>query len=259
MTDDLKGQIRDYARHVVDESDPVDLDGALARFQRAKNDPQINFGVTKVDRTSSLWRGWMFAAMSAAGVLFIVLLSSLAYRQASDSITPTDSQEGVDQRILDGFEGDGLSPDFSGNSSGNPTTREVTDWVAGDDGLGPAPLGEVMVLPGEHYLDFLSRDCEGCFLDARFMGPGLSDYGSGPWVAGRQFYVRQGFVASGSEPLGAGFDVELYLTRWNGPDMGDGVFELGQTYRFTSDYVIRAEAEECGPTYATQSGSVECE
>jgi hypothetical protein len=41
--------------------------------------------------------------------------------------------------------------------------------------------------------------------------------------------------------------------------VGEGVFELGQTYRFTSDYVIRGEAEECGPTYATQTGPVTCE
>lgn len=145
------------------------------------------------------------------------------------------------------------------NVSGNPTTAEPTDWQSGDDGLGPLTLGTKAELPGDHYLNFLSRDCTECFLDARFFGEGLSEFGSGPWVSGRQFHVRHGFINTGPESLGSGYSVNIYITRWDGPDVGEGVFELGQTYEFTPDYVVRETTDECGPTHDTQTGPVECE
>ena len=149
-------------------------------------------------------------------------------------------------------------PDAS-NVSGNPTTRAPTDWLAGDDGFGPLPLGTTAGLPSEHYLNFLSRDCDECFLDARFYGEGLSEFGSGPWVSGRQFFVRHGFVNTVTEPLGPGYSVNIFITRWDGPDVEDGSFELGQTYMFVPDYVVHGTTEECGPTHDGQAGPVNCE
>ncbi len=71
-------------------------------------------------------------------------------------------------------------------------------------------------------------------------------------MAGRPFYVREGFINNGSRPLGAGFDVVLYVTR----------MEAGRdepTVRYMSDYVLRGTTDRCGPTYATQSGPETCE
>ncbi len=158
-----------------------------------------------------------------------------------------------------GSDGDDPFGSYGSNRSGNPTTSEPTDWLAGDDGLAPLALGTKTILPGEHYLNFLSRDCADCFLDARFYGEGLSEFGSGPWVSGRQFFVRHGFPNTGTEPLGPGYSVNIYITRRSGPDLGEGVFELGQTYKFVPDYVVRETADECGPTYDGQTGPVDCE
>lgn len=145
------------------------------------------------------------------------------------------------------------------NESGNPTTAALSEWIAGEAAEGSSSRRIVTDAPDGPYLDFLSQDCPDCFRDARFKGPGLSDHGSGPWVAGRPFIVRQGFENDGDQPLGEGFDVEVFITRWEGPDLGRGVFELGVTYRFVSDYVVRTTADLCGPNYLQQTGSVECE
>lgn len=52
--------------------------------------------------------------------------------------------------------------------SENPSTTPITDWLPGDDGAGPLPLGEVDRLPGNLYLDFLAEFCHvpPCFRDA---------------------------------------------------------------------------------------------
>ena len=83
------------------------------------------------------------------------------------------------------------------------------------------------------------------------MDPQNPKLGSGVWTAGRPFYVREGFINNGAEPLGDGFDVVLYVTRMNGSKEA--------TYRYTSDYVMRGTSERCGPTYETQTGPATCE
>lgn len=127
---------------------------------------------------------------------------------------------------------------------------DVAAAVPGDDGSGPAPLGTVDDVPNEDRLDFLFEG-PGCFRDAHFIDPVDPGRGSGPWVAGRPFHVREGFINNGVLPLEEGFDVVLYVTR-----MADGP---EPTYRLTSDYVLRGAADRCGPTYRTQSKSETCE
>jgi hypothetical protein len=78
-------------------------------------------------------------------------------------------------------------------------------------------------------------------------------------MARQRFHVRHGFINNSADPLGEEFDVVMYLTRWSGPDPDEGGFELGQTYRFTSDYVLRGSSDECGPTYRTQTEPQTCE
>ena len=153
--------------------------------------------------------------------------------------------------------------------SENPSTTPITDWLPGDDGAGPLPLGEVDRLRGNLYLDFLADYCHvpPCFRDAEMKDLNNSPVDTFPLVDSA-FVVRHGFPNSGDEPLGEGYGIDVYITRRNGPNLEDGVFELGQTYKYTSDYVIHGTANECGPLYKEQRsplrdppqlGPVECE
>ncbi len=152
-------------------------------------------------------------------------------------------------------------PDASGASAtGGSPLPDVEGAVIGDDGSGPLALGTVDGLPNEDRLDFLFEFCgwytPDCFRDAHFMDPTNPSAGSGPWTSGRPFHIRHGFVNSGAEPLGDGFDVVVYVIRMDGAGAG---YEQGTTYRFQSDYVLRGEIDRCGPTYRSQTGPVTCE
>jgi len=89
------------------------------------------------------------------------------------------------------------------------------------------------------------------------MDPGGTGLGSGVFTADTPFYIREGFVNAGDEPLAEGFDVAVYVTELDAP--GKAGRSVGPTYRYTSDYVIRGSSEACGPTYETQTGPVTCE
>ncbi len=144
----------------------------------------------------------------------------------------------------------------------NPSTSQpdFTGALSGDDGAGPLPLGDVNDLPGVDYLDFLFEFCAPeCYRDAHFMDPTNPGVGSGPWTSGRSFHVRHGFVNNGDDPLPAGFGVTMYITRWGEYEGGSDEFAVGQTYRFTSDYVMRGPSERCGPGYKTQVTTQTCE
>jgi len=136
--------------------------------------------------------------------------------------------------------------------------------VAGDDGVGPLPLGAVNDLPGEDYLDFLFEECdwpgvEGCFRDAHFMSSDYPPQGSGEWVAGRPFHVRHGFINNGNQPLGDGFNVVIYVTPMDDAPSEFGGMPVGATVRYTSDYVLQGTSDQCGPTYKSQTELVTCE
>ena len=164
-------------------------------------------------------------------------------------------------------------------TSGTPLP-DIANAVLADDGGPPLPLGAVNTLPNEDRLNFLFEFCfDGCWRDAHFMDPENPDVGSGPWPTDRPFHVRHGFVNEGSEPLGAGFDVALYVFSIDesfeetepdaidesfeetepGRSTEDGAVAATQTSRYTSDFVLRGEAEHCGPTYKSQTGPVTCE
>ena len=134
--------------------------------------------------------------------------------------------------------------------------QDFAGSLPGDDGVGRLALGAIDALPNPDRLDFLFDNCTPtCNRDAHWMNPANPNMGSGSWTAGRPFHVREGFINDGPEPLGAGFDVVLYVTRLD--EGGDGVTH--PTYRLTSDYVVRGASDRCGPTYKTQQGTETCE
>jgi hypothetical protein len=133
--------------------------------------------------------------------------------------------------------------------TGGTPLPDMAAALPGDGGMGPLPLGSIDVVPDDTRLDFLFQ--LGCFRDAHWIDPQRPGMGSGVWTAGRPFHVREGFVNNGNAPLGEGFDVVLYVTRMSG--------QVGPTYRYTSDYVLRGTSDRCGPTYRTQTGPETCE
>jgi hypothetical protein len=127
---------------------------------------------------------------------------------------------------------------------------DIEGALPGDDGTGPLPVGAITEAPNPDRLDFLFE--LGDYRDAHWLDPEDPTLGSGVWTAGRPFHVREGFIINSADPLGAGFDVVLYVTRLEGgPD--------GRTYRYTSDYVLRGTSDRCGPLYKTQRRPETCE
>jgi hypothetical protein len=154
-----------------------------------------------------------------------------------------------------------LIADASGSASTSGTPQpDIAGATLGDSGVGPLPLGTVVELPGDDYLDFLFEFCWGdpCFRDAHFMKPGQPNQGSGPFESGRPFIVRHGYGNDSAEPLGGGFDVALYVFPMDQPGEFEGL-AVGNTVKYTSDYVVRGETDQCGPTYSSQTGTVQCE
>jgi len=144
----------------------------------------------------------------------------------------------------------------------NPSTitPDMAGALSGDDGSERLLRGAVGALPPGPRLDFLQEYCEpGCFRDAVAVSSDDSTIDVEGPSSDERFYVRHGFINNSAEPLGDEFDVVMYLTRWSGPALADGSFELVRTYRFVSDYSLRGTTEQCGPTYRTQTEPQTCE
>ena len=269
MKNDLEEQVRAYAVRVVDESDPVHLGEALAKVYDAELGVEVGRRARpRVPRLFPLVRrnSWAAGLAAAAVVLLLGLTPFLLGGGEAGDVTddlaqpesPTVPQE-PDLAVGQDPSEPTLTVDPL-NIPPNPTSAPLRgEWVEGDDGS-PRKLMEADdALWGGNYLDFLAVDYSGKFLDARFYGPGLPDAGDGAFRANTPFFVRHGFVNSGPGLLGPEYDVEVYVVRQEGPDLGDGIFQIGQTYRYTSDYVVMGMAEKCGPTFAIQTGPVDCE
>jgi len=156
-----------------------------------------------------------------------------------------------------------------------PTVVDPSDVVSGDDGQPPSEgdyatietgeprlaLGQANTLSDSVRLDFLAGTCDDttCYRDATFIHPDDSQLGSSYWIENTPFHVRHGFVNESETPLGDEFDVVLFITRREGPESGDGSFDLGQPYRFDTDYVLRGTAAKCGPGYWEQTEPQTCE
>jgi hypothetical protein len=156
----------------------------------------------------------------------------------------------------------GLQRQDVADATGGTPLPDIVGATLGDEGAGVSPLGVVTGLPEGAYLDFLYEfpcgepDC--WFRDAVFKDVNDPAMESGPFTSGTPFYVRHGFVNDAVEPLGDGFDVALYVFPMDQPGEYEGLAN-GVTVRYTSDYVIRGETDQCGPTYNSQTGAVSCE
>lgn len=101
--------------------------------------------------------------------------------------------------------------------------------VLGDDGFGLMLFGVVIDMLGGVCFDFLFELCGWCgfecFRDVYFID--LSDllFGFGGFMVGELFYVRYGFINSGEELFGEGFDFVFYVILFS---FGfEGVFNEG--------------------------------
>jgi hypothetical protein len=166
--------------------------------------------------------------------------------------------------------------DGSDNGDGpavDPTTIAGADVESGDPYVVPpddasipivggtrVPLGERADLPASPRWDFLASICwdNGCGRDPFVVDPLDDGIGLGGWMANQPFHIRHGFVNESTEPLSDAFDVKVYITRRQGPEL-DGLFELGQTYEFATDYVVQVAADKCGPGYWEQTETSTCE
>jgi hypothetical protein len=156
-----------------------------------------------------------------------------------------------------------------------PTTVDPSDIAPGDDLRPPSEgdyaiaesgeprlaLGQTTTLPDSIRLDFLAGMCDStrCYRNANFIHPDDSNIGTSYWIENTPFHVRHGFINESETPLGDEFDVVLFITRWEGPESADGSFDLGQPYRFDTDYVLRGTAAKCGAGYWEQTEQQTCE
>lgn len=257
---DIELMLREYGRVVDDECPPI----SLAELEdHLEPDHALDRRPVRHSR-----RGVALAAAAAAAILAVVVLVD---RQDGDTETmvadqPAEtepSQVSNEALVSNGnvVPSDAAELVTSGRSVATHGTPllDIESAVPADEGGPPLPLGTVNQLPNEDRLNFLFEHCgDGCWRDAHFMDPNNPALGSGPWPAGRPFHVRHGFVNDGNEPLGPGFDVALYVYAMDEPHESGGAV-TGPMSRYTSDYVLRGEAEHCGPGYKNQTRPVTCE
>lgn len=255
MTDtDLLSQLAAYGHHHRSEQEDVQIDDIVAVRNRRSGWRSL--------RTSG--RG--LAVAVAAAVVVVLLIGGSAWFIGSDTVAPESADETMvttemvqrHTAVVPTDAEEPVAPGRSAATAGTPLP-DIENAAFADAGGPPLPLGTITELPNEDRLDFLFEHCgDGCWRDAHFMDPNNPDVGSGPWPADRPFHVRHGFVNDGAEPLGPGFDVALYVFPMDDPgEFGGG--ETSETLRYTSDYVLRGETEQCGPTYKNQTGPVTCE
>jgi hypothetical protein len=83
------------------------------------------------------------------------------------------------------------------------------------------------------------------------------------WLANEPFHIRQGFVNPDDEPLVSTFrpefELQVFVTRKTGPPLAEGLFEIGTSYRFTPDYLVRESSEWCGPGFLDQTEPLPCD
>jgi hypothetical protein len=197
-----------------------------------------------------------------AGGIALLLLTLLAgataiYANGQRTTTQASEQEATEfaRRVLR----------FSGQlqSSAAPAG---TNFVHAD--IRNIPLTVAESPPATSRLTFL--DCgsfydlgsEGCFASALFRHP-VEPIVMGVWLAYEPFHIRHGFVNTEETPLGVAFppdfDVEVYVTRRQGPELEGDVFVIGRTYRYTADYLVRVTSDRCGPDWRSQTEPLPCD
>lgn len=140
------------------------------------------------------------------------------------------------------------------------------DWngaTLADNGSAPTRLTSMDELPNSDRLNFLFEFCDDDNEDDQCSrGPDFGDADGAPaedWpaAANRPFHIRHGFVNNGSEALGPGFDLAVYI--FSEVDEPDQPHSIGPTQRYTTDYTVQGEGDACGPSNATEADTVSCE
>ena len=141
-----------------------------------------------------------------------------------------------------------------------------SNFVRADNRNIPLPVAESPPLtPRLAFLDCGSVVDQGnqeCFASALFRHP-VEPLVESAWLAYEPFHIRHGFVNTEETPLGVAFppdfDVEVYITRRQGPQIGGDDYVIGQTYRFTADYLVRVTSDRCGPKWRDQTQPLPCD
>jgi hypothetical protein len=143
----------------------------------------------------------------------------------------------------------------SGIEAPDPNFSEAADFL-------PVPLVEAESPPANTRFDFVHDICENtsggrgnspdCFRDALFVDP-AQERGTPFWLADRPFHIRHGFANPAENaplvvdgPGFAGYDLRVYVTRRDGPELSNGAYELDRTLVFHSDYMVRETIDNCG-------------
>ncbi len=263
MTSDLQSQIERYTSAVVSEQRPTTPSEIQTLVGSVRPVPEPR----NLDSVPPR-RRLLLVALSAAAVLVLIGGVASLGRFSEPSSTEEAAPATLDRAPFEetsellgaDMSGGELVVDGSGSAAtGGSPLPAFGAVVAGDDGSGPLPLGAVSGIPDSVRLDFLFEFCGGqCFRDGHFMDPDNPGVGSGPFTSGAPFHVRHGFVNNGEEPLGEGFDVVIYVLPMDAPGEFGGE-AIAETFRYTSDYVVRGTSEQCGPTYRSQEEPVTCE
>ena len=184
-----------------------------------------------------------------------------------DPVNPPSAPETVTFAMPVASESDGGDPidpaDVAGAEigDGDPDVAPPGDnAIALDAGVPRLALGERTDVPATPRWDFLVTFCDdwGCSRDAQFVEPVGDGGATARWLADEPFHIRHGFVNENSEPLSDAFDLEVFVTRQEGPDLA-GSYELGQTHRSSTDYVLQVTTDKCGPGYWEQTEASTCE
>ena len=207
-----------------------------------------------------------------AGGLAVFVFAVLAGATAVYAVGQRDSAQQNEQAALQSEAEANLFArqvlDNAEQLEGSDASPPGNDFIRADERNIPLPVRNSV--PASARLDFLSEECLGaqaidaadCPRDAHFdraQEPSRTNV----WVAYEPFHIRHGFVNDSDSPLGSSFppdfDIEVFVTRTDGPPLEDGIFEIGRTHRFTSDYLVRETNDECGPGYQTQTQPQPCD
>jgi hypothetical protein len=203
-----------------------------------------------------------------AGGLAVLLLAVLASATAIYAVGQRDSAQQNEQAALqseaEAAEFAELVLGFNGKlqSSAAPSG---TNFVRDKRNIPLAVAESPPPTPRLFFFDCGSfRDPENpeCFQQAIFRHP-TEPIIQSAWHAYEPFHIRHGFVNDEEEPLGAAFppdfDLLVYITRRQGPELDESVFIIGQTYRFTAEYLVRVTSDRCGPDWRIQTEPQPCD
>lgn len=218
----------------------VTLAGAEREFLNASMDRRTEETRGRRARRRRIMTGFALVSVIALGI------AAIAFDQRQEA-----SQEAERAEILAGHLVDMVRQSPSVAGMGSYVWAESERPVR----MGTSP-------PASDRLNFLNETCAisgGCSRDAVF-GP----LALGFWEAHKPFHIRHGFVNNeGIYPddglARPGFELQVYVTRLIGPPLEEGVFEIDQTYRFATDYMVQEFTKLCGPEYLTETEPQPCD